>query len=197
MLGIFVLIFLFALVALPATVIKPNLVSKFINSTRKKNALFFGGLAFLSFVMIGILAPSTPTSSATKQIETPGAETINNIPTKEPIPTTQIVKEPTPTVKPTNVPTAKPTVKPTSKPIVVSTIKPLPTSTPKPYIAPTSAPLVNSQPETGGFSCSCSKTCTQISSCAEAQFQLNSCGCGARDNDNDGVACDSAPLNCQ
>ncbi len=50
---------------------------------------------------------------------------------------------------------------------------------------------------TSSFSCNCSKACTVIKSCAEAQYQLNTCGCKQRDADKDGIACDSAPLNCQ
>jgi endonuclease YncB( thermonuclease family) len=42
-----------------------------------------------------------------------------------------------------------------------------------------------------GFTCSCSRTCTQMSSCEEAYFQLNQCGCGSRDGDGDGVPCES------
>ena len=41
------------------------------------------------------------------------------------------------------------------------------------------------------WTCNCKKSCAQMSSCAEAQYQLNICGCSARDNDKDGVACDS------
>lgn len=55
----------------------------------------------------------------------------------------------------------------------------------------------SSAQDTGAYSCNCSKTCTQISSCAEAQYQLKSCGCSARDADGDGTACDGAPLHCQ
>lgn len=47
------------------------------------------------------------------------------------------------------------------------------------------------------YTCNCSKTCTQITTCAEAQYQLNVCGCKQRDQDKDGIACDGAPLNCQ
>lgn len=43
----------------------------------------------------------------------------------------------------------------------------------------------------GSYTCDCSKTCPQMSSCAEAQYQLNVCGCRARDADKDGIACDS------
>lgn len=57
----------------------------------------------------------------------------------------------------------------------------------------TTAPQPTTQPQSGGgsFICNCSKTCSQMSSCAEAQYQLNFCGCRARDADGDGIACDS------
>lgn len=41
------------------------------------------------------------------------------------------------------------------------------------------------------FTCNCSKTCPQISTCEEAQYQLNHCGCTVRDADHDGIACDN------
>lgn len=41
------------------------------------------------------------------------------------------------------------------------------------------------------YTCNCSKTCSQITSCSEAQYQLKTCGCSARDGDDDGIACDS------
>lgn len=59
------------------------------------------------------------------------------------------------------------------------------------------APVDNSSGSSSSYSCNCSKTCTQISSCEEAQYQLNTCGCKVRDNDRDGTACDAAPLHCQ
>jgi hypothetical protein len=46
------------------------------------------------------------------------------------------------------------------------------------------------------YVCDCTKTCTQIKSCDEAQYQLNTCGCTKRDGDNDGFACSGEPLNC-
>jgi len=55
-------------------------------------------------------------------------------------------------------------------------------------------PVQPTQPTTqnsGAYTCNCSKTCPQMSSCAEAQYQLNTCGCKARDADKDGIACDS------
>lgn len=41
------------------------------------------------------------------------------------------------------------------------------------------------------FACSCSRTCTQMTTCEEAYFQLNTCGCGRRDGDGDGVPCEN------
>lgn len=57
-------------------------------------------------------------------------------------------------------------------------------------------PLVTTTPTTPNnvtdrYTCNCKKTCPQMSSCEEAQYQLNVCGCTARDGDKDGVACDS------
>ncbi len=52
-------------------------------------------------------------------------------------------------------------------------------------------------PVSGEYTCNCSKTCTEISSCEEAQYLLNVCGCAARDADKDGIACDGVPLKCQ
>lgn len=49
----------------------------------------------------------------------------------------------------------------------------------------------------GGFACDCDKSCKDIASCEEAQFQLKTCGCKNRDGDGDGIACDGAPLSCQ
>jgi micrococcal nuclease len=53
----------------------------------------------------------------------------------------------------------------------------------------TSSSTVNES--SGGFVCNCSKTCSQMISCEEAYFQLNTCGCSARDEDRDGVPCES------
>lgn len=105
--------------------------------------------------------------------------------TPSPNPTT--TSSPTPTLSPTLSP--KPTLTPpTPKPTFYQ-----PTLAPIIY-GPTLAPVVNTDRV---YFCNCSKTCTQISSCAEAQYLLNTCGCSARDADHDGIACDSAPLHCQ
>ena len=44
------------------------------------------------------------------------------------------------------------------------------------------------------FVCDCSKTCDEIYTCEEAEYQLYTCGCLKRDRDGDGYACD---LMCQ
>lgn len=41
------------------------------------------------------------------------------------------------------------------------------------------------------FVCDCTKSCTKINNCEDAYFQLNDCGCTVRDNDGDGVPCES------
>lgn len=46
-------------------------------------------------------------------------------------------------------------------------------------------------PPPDDYQCNCSKTCAQMSSCTEAQYQLNACGCTRRDADKDGIACDT------
>ncbi len=51
---------------------------------------------------------------------------------------------------------------------------------------PTPAPAPTAQ-----YICDCSKTCSQISSCEEAYYQLNVCGCTRRDGDGDGVPCEN------
>lgn len=52
------------------------------------------------------------------------------------------------------------------------------------------APQTPPPADNAHWSCDCKKTCPQMSSCAEAQWQLNNCGCSARDGDKDGLACD-------
>jgi len=62
------------------------------------------------------------------------------------------------------------------------------TQTTTTYTVPTTQPPSQTS---GSYTCDCSKTCSKMSSCAEAQYQLNVCGCKARDGDGDGIACDS------
>lgn len=67
-----------------------------------------------------------------------------------------------------------------------------------PPLNQTTTPLIQNAPEgSSDFTCNCKRTCTQITSCAEAQYQLKSCGCKQRDSDGDNIACDGAPLHCQ
>lgn len=60
------------------------------------------------------------------------------------------------------------------------------------YFVYTILPDVKETADSGSsnFACDCSKTCPNISTCEEAQYQLNHCGCTVRDADHDGVACD-------
>lgn len=64
----------------------------------------------------------------------------------------------------------------------------------QPSLKASAKPFVNTnaiQPldDASSYTCDCSKTCSKMSSCAEAQYQLIVCGCKARDAD--GIACDS------
>ena len=43
----------------------------------------------------------------------------------------------------------------------------------------------------GKYECNCGKTCSKISTCEEAYYQLQNCGCSQRDSDGDGVPCES------
>lgn len=86
---------------------------------------------------------------------------------------------------PTQIPTIKPTIK--LQPTKIPTIKPVTIQT---QVDTYVAPLVQAN-NSDSWACDCSKTCPNMSSCAEAQYQLNTCGCQARDGDDDGMACDS------
>ncbi len=58
------------------------------------------------------------------------------------------------------------------------------------YSSPIAQPV--QPPLSGGsFTCNCSKTYPNMSSCEEAYFQLNNCGCSIRDGDKDGVPCEN------
>ena len=70
----------------------------------------------------------------------------------------------------------------------VSTAAPTQTKS-APVIQPTQS--TSTSGGDGSYSCDCSKSCTAISSCEEAYYQLNTCGCQARDGDSDGVPCES------
>jgi hypothetical protein len=62
------------------------------------------------------------------------------------------------------------------------------TPTPTAYTVRSSTPTIG---QVGSYVCNCAKTCTQMTSCSEAQYQLNVCGCSKRDADGDGIACDT------
>ena len=94
-----------------------------------------------------------------------------------------------PTLTPTPQLQKQPSASPTTavKP-VIKQAAPVPTTV---SVQPTSVPLSFPNQKSGDYVCDCQKTCPQMSSCAEAQYQLNVCGCRARDGDDDGVACDT------
>lgn len=71
----------------------------------------------------------------------------------------------------TNIKTAQPTSRASAKPFVNTN-------------------AIQTSDGVGSYTCDCSKTCSKMSSCDEAQYQLSVCGCKARDTDNDGIACD-------
>lgn len=52
-------------------------------------------------------------------------------------------------------------------------------------------PISSAKPNKEGFSCEPKKTCGQMSSCAEAKFQLKNCGNSKIDGDGDGKPCAS------
>ena len=85
----------------------------------------------------------------------------------------------------------QPTVTNTPTPSPTFTNTPPPSPAPKPTIKVVEAPPPPPPVNEPSYACNCSKTCKQMSSCAEAQYQLNVCGCSARDGDHDGVACDA------
>lgn len=79
---------------------------------------------------------------------------------------------------------------PTPTPIVIKkTIAP---TSPNIYIPPVQNYVTpQQQSSNGSYICDCSKSCSAISSCDEAYYQLNTCGCSVRDGDSDGVPCES------
>jgi len=196
MAGLFALAFLVSLVLFPLGLIRPSLFSRFLPNSRKIQSLVFGGIFIFSTIMIGITSPSVP--STTQGVQENKKEIKGTS-------TSQVSPAPIDKVAPTQKPTATSTEAPTTTIKTRPTLIPAPTKAPTLYqLVPTNTPVPvvniqsNSQQNTsGGYSCNCAKTCTQISSCEEAQYLLNSCGCSARDGDKDGVACDGAPLHCQ
>jgi len=72
-----------------------------------------------------------------------------------------------------------------------SFVAPVPAPTPAPAAVPATMPATAPTQQGSSYTCSCSKTCPNMSSCEEAYYQLNVCGCSARDGDKDGVPCES------
>jgi endonuclease YncB( thermonuclease family) len=65
-----------------------------------------------------------------------------------------------------------------------------PASSPQPVPAP-SRPLSPPQASSGsGMSCGSKRYCSQMTSCAEAQFHFRQCGLARLDGDRDGVPCE-------
>ena len=156
------------------------------------------GMAVVGLVAVGGLISSfgPPASQTTAgENQTPQSSILQS-PSQLPEVSPEEVSSPSPVQSLTPIKTSSPTPQPTVKS----------TATPKPSFKPTSTPRPTSIPTVSStktpvqsttYGCNCSKTCTQISSCAEAQYLLKTCGCSARDADGDGIACDGAPLNCQ
>lgn len=191
---LFLLVFFSALVMIPVALIKPSFATKGKIESRKKASLLYVGAMVLSFIGVGITAPTPPqTQVAGTKIEAtavPEASSEENnkiqeaqpfvdTATPEPLPT----EVPTPSIKPTPKPavTPKPTSKPTIKPTAVPTVK------------PTDPPQVNIAPPISGGD----KDCADFSSHAEAQAYFNAKGGSPSNNvddldrDHDGEACES------
>lgn len=207
MAGFFVFIFLLLLILLPIGLIRPSLFQRFFINTRKKVLGVFGGLLVLFFILIGVTAPPSSVQPEVSQ-DTKGVSThISSSVTSVNPTVANVSKAPTPTATPTPTFSPSPTKRVTQTPSPTKKITPTPTKIVYPtatripvtqYIAPTNPPTaIPIKSTSGSYVCDCSRTCTEISTCAEAQYQLNNCGCSVRDGDHDGVACDSAPLHCQ
>lgn len=185
MAGLFSFVFIFSFIFLILGLIKPSIFSRVLPKSRKIQSLVFGGTFILSIIIVGLTAPAptTPQDIQETKQQTKGVSTV------------KISPEPIETVVPTQLPTATPTPtvnpKPTARSIKIiptnTPVKSAPTNTPVPV---NSAPAAVSQPSGGGYSCNCAKTCTQITTCEEAYFQLLNCGCSVRDGDDDGVPCE-------
>lgn len=152
------------------------------------------GIFALVALVIGYMISGNYHPSQTATISPTPTTTI--VQTERVIPSTSKSPTPTSTNTPTSIRSPTPTFTPTPTPTRKPPSTPIPTSTPLPTVkvtystpTPTVAPVVQSGKN--GYVCDCSKTCTQMSSCAEAQYQLNTCGCTARDADHDGTACDA------
>ncbi len=155
--------------------------------------LFSGGKKFitipLTILLFVVFAFASPSSNSQKTTPSENAQPIEE--TNQILPATDEQSNVSPV--PTNKQRPTETETPTKSIVLTPTQVLLPTKT------PTAIPTQTTIPKSNGnsYTCDCSKTCEQISSCSEAQYQLHSCGCSRRDADHDGIACDAAPLRCQ
>ncbi len=175
MFGLFLILFVLSFLGIFAAVLHPSLIPN--NTSRKKAGLIFLGATFLFFVLSAITAPPAKPISVTQQTENK-VESQQLI--KEVVPDS--AKKPDPSISSNPVFGTEPEVKQppkTTAPVVEKSTSPIPVQ-----------PVLE-QGTNGGWTCNCKKTCSQISSCEEAQYQLNTCGCRQRDADHDGIACDN------
>jgi hypothetical protein len=109
--GLFVLLFLLALILLPVSLIKPSIFSRFAKKdfSRKQLGLIFGTLIITSLVLIGITAP--PTTKQESQVKgdrvEQQAEQTNQLPVISPEPTEIATPSPSPVSTPKPTPTPK------------------------------------------------------------------------------------------
>lgn len=182
-------------------------------SLDRKRHLF---LVIILFFLAAIASPSTAVQnvnqSTTTNLQSSEKSQNNTQDNAQKIQSQKITPTPTITAEPTTLATEQPaattassstptlTSTPTTAPTYKATAKPTPviTAAPTPVIKlATPIPTIAATPASGGTGCNCAKTCDEMTSCAEAQYQLNICKCTQRDRDNDGIACDGAPLHCQ
>ena len=193
---VFFFLFLFSLVVLVIGTKDPKII--FPNKDISRVRFFLGSL-LVSFLLLSFSIAISPSSEKSTSLPSPTPELVSSTPTsfqptETPAPEVQSAQTestPGPSNTPSPTLTLTPTLKistPTPKPPTPTRVPPTPTPVTY-YSPPTQSP---SSGGTGGsWACNCSKTCPNMSSCAEAQYQLNVCGCTARDADHDGIACDS------
>lgn len=165
--------------------------------TRKSIALQLGILSLVLFVFTGITAEkkSANIGKSTPEVMAVMTEIPSATPTQKP--TLKPTSTPLPTKRPTSPPTSIP--KPSSTPRPSPKLTSTPTASQKPTatpVPPTKTPTQSPPSNTASWSCDCSKSCGQISSCPEAYYQLNTCKCSIRDRDKDGIPCEEDPLFC-
>ena len=193
---VFFFLFLFSLIVVVVGTKNPRVI--FPNREVSRIRFFLGSL-LASFLLLSFSIAVSPSPEKSVTSPSPTSSSISSTPTLfQPTETatpevqsaqTERIVSPTETIAPTFTPT--PTIKistPMPKPPTPTRVPPTPTPFTY-YSPPTQSP---SSGNTGGsWVCNCSKTCPNMSSCAEAQYQLNVCGCTARDADHDGIACDT------